>query len=427
MRLKPRQVATTATVLALVLGPALAGCAGSTPSGEGGGGGDGRGPITFAQGKDTTGHLDDILAIWNKKHPDEQVKLLELSESADEQRTSMVQNFQAQSNRYDVVGADVVWTAEFAAHGWLEPLDSARFGGSDLLPPTVETGKYEGKLYAAPYNSNAGLLYYRKDLVKQPPKTWGELIDSCKIAEQNNMGCYAGQFSQYEGLTVNVSEAINSAGGSVVESGGTEVAVDSSEAREGLQFLVDGFEQGYIPDEAITYDEEIGRRAFQQGNLLYLRNWPYVYPLANTKGPDSKIVGKFAVAPLPGPDGLGASTLGGYNMAISKYSENKKTAEDFVEFIQSEPIQRQILTKMALPPVRSDLYDDPALQKQIPYLATLKEAILNAETRPVTPAYNDVTLAVQKNSYEALQGKVSVDEAISAMTEELKQAAERAE
>lgn len=424
MRLKPRKQATMATVLALALGPALAGCAGSSPSGEGGSGGDGRGPITFAQGKDTTGHLDDILQTWNKDHPDEQVKLLELSESADEQRNSLVQNFQAQSSAYDVVGADVVWTAEFAARGWLEQLDKSRFGGPEILPPVVETGMYENKLYAAPYNSNAGFLYYRKDLVKQPPKTWAELIDSCKIAEQNNMGCYGGQFSQYEGLTVNVSEAINSAGGTVVENSGTEVTVDSPEARDGLQFLVDGFEQGYIPKEAITYDEEIGRRAFQQGNLLYLRNWPYVYALANTKGPDSKIVGKFAAAPLPGLNGPGASTLGGYNMGISAYSENKKTAEDFVEFIQSEPIQRRILTEMSLPPVRANLYDDPKLQKIAPYLPTLKKAILAAETRPVTPYYNEVTLAIQKNSYAALQGKMSVDEALAAMAEELQAAAE---
>ncbi|MGH8866781.1 MAG: ABC transporter substrate-binding protein [Actinomycetes bacterium] len=407
------------------LTPAFAGCSGSTPSGEGGGDGDGRGPITFARGKDTTGHLQEVLDTWNKQHPKEKVTLHELPESADEQRAGMVQNFQAESGEYDVVGADVVWTAEFAARDWIEPLDKETFGGSQLLPPTVETGMYGGKLYAAPWNSNAGFLYYRSDLVKSPPKTWDELIDDCKIAEQNDMDCYAGQFAQYEGLTVNASEAINSTGGTVLNESGTEAAVDSAEAKEGLEFLVNGFKEGYIPKEAITYDEETGRRAFQQGNLLFLRNWPYVYGLANTKGPDSKIVGKFDVVPLPGPDGPGASTLGGYNLAVSSFSENQKTAKDFIEFMQSEEIQRRVLTDLSLPPVVTSLYDDPALQKKLGYLATLKEAILQAETRPVTPNYNEVTLAIQKNAYEALQGKMTVDEATAAMAEELNQASER--
>lgn len=426
MRLKPRQVATSATVLALVLGPALAGCAGSTPSGEGGGGGDGRGPITFATGKDTSGKLPDIIDMWNQDHPDEKVKLLELSESADEQRNSMVQNFQAQSAAYDVVNADVIWTAEFAARGWLEPLETERFASDAILPATVDTGMYEDELFAMPFTSDGGMLYYRKDLVKQPPETWDELVDSCKIAERESMDCYAGQFAQYEGLTVNVSEAINSTGGAVMENDGKDVAVDSSEAREGLEFLANGFKEGYIPKEAITYMEEEGRRAFQQGKLLYLRNWPYVYNLANTKGPDSKIVGKFAVAPLPGPDGPGASTLGGHNLALSKFSENKETAKDWMAFMQSEEVQRQLLLEMSLAPVRADLYDDSELQKAAPYLETLKQSILNAETRPVTPAYNAVTLAVQKNAYPALQGRVSVDEALKNMAEELQQAAEQA-
>jgi multiple sugar transport system substrate-binding protein len=409
----------------------LAGCAGSAPgggdggSGGGDGGGDGRGPITFATGKDTSGKLQGLIDSWNEDHPDEKVKLLELSESADEQRASMVQNFQAGTGAYDVVNSDVVWTAEFAARGWLEPLDEERFASDEILPATVETGMYDGKLYAMPFTSDGGMLYYRSDLVKNPPKTWDELVDSCSIAEKNDMGCYAGQFAQYEGLTVNASEAINSAGGSILNEDGTKAAVDSPEAKEGLQFLVDGFKEGYIPKEAITYKEEEGRRAFQQGRLLYLRNWPYVYGLANTKGPDSKVVDKFEVAPLPGQDGPGASTLGGHNLALSADSENKETAKDWMEYMQSEEMQRKELTELSHAPVLASLYDDPELQKEIPYLDTLKQSILNAETRPVTPNYNEVTLAVQEHAYAALQGDKSVDQALADMSEELNSATER--
>lgn len=403
----------------------LAGCGGSTPNSGGGSSNESRGPITFATGKDTTGKLHEILDLWNKSHPKETVKLLELSDNADEQRNAMVQNFQAKSGTYDVVNADVIWTAEFAARGWLAELGND-VSPSGIIPAVMETAKYNGKIYAAPWVTDGGMLYYRTDLVKSPPKTWDELKQDCNtIAKPKGMDCYAGQFKQYEGLTVNVSEAINSAGGDIMKNSGKDVVVDSPEARKGLQFLVDGFKQGWIPKAAITYQEEEGRRSFQQGNLLFLRNWPYVYGLANTKGPDSKIVGKFAVAPLPGPNGPGASTLGGHNLALSAFSKHKATARDWIKFMQTESVQRQIALKLSLAPVLESLYDDPQLVKALPYLPTLKQSILQAKVRPVTPNYNEVTTAIEKESYAALQGTKSVDQAIKDMKSDLEQAAKR--
>lgn len=422
MRNSRLAVAASAALVATVVGA----CSGSTPSGDSsanGGGDNARGPITLATGKDTTGKLQKILDQWNTAHPDEKVTMFELSEKADDQRSAMVQNFQARSDRFDVVNADVIWTAEFAARGWIDPLDG-KIDTSALLPATVETGKYNGKLYAAPFTSDGGMLYYRKDLVPNPPKTWDELISDCAIATQHNMGCYAGQFAQYEGLTVNVSEAINSSGGDIVTNGGKDVTVDSPEAKKGLEFLVNGFKQGYIPKEAITYQEEDSRRAFQQGKLLFLRNWPYVYNLAKAPGKDSVVQDKFAVAPLPGPNGPGASTLGGHNLALSAFSKHKATAVDWIKFMESQDVQRQMLVDLSNAPVIAALYDDAQLQQQVPYLATLKQSILNAKPRPVTPVYNEVTLAVEKNSYAALQGKKSVDDALKDMASDLKQAAE---
>lgn len=417
-----RKSRLTAAVSLAVLATIASGCSGSTPGSDNTASDNGRGPITFATGKDTTGQLQKLLDQWNTAHPSEKVTMVELSESADDQRNAMVQNFQAKSSRFDVVNADVVWTAEFAARGWIAPLDG-KVDTSALLPATVATATYNGKLYAAPYASDGGMLYYRKDLVPTPPKTWDELKADCAVAKQNNMGCYAGQFAQYEGLTVNVSEAINSAGGDIVKNSGKDVTVDSAEAKKGLQFLVDGFQQGYIPKEAITYQEEEGRRAFQQGHLLFLRNWPYVYNLAKAPGKDSVVQDKFAVAPLPGPDGPGSSTLGGHNLALSSFSKHQQSAIDWMKFMESTDIQRQLLTELSNAPVVASLYDDPQLQQQVPYLATLKASILNAKTRPVTPVYNEVTLAIEKNSYEALQGKKSVDDALKDMAADIKRAA----
>ena len=142
------------------------------------------------------------------------------------------------------------------------------------------------------------MLYYRKDLVPTPPTTWDEMMGMCSIAEENNMACYAGQFAKYEGLTVNASEAINSAGGSVLDDDG-KPNLTRRKRKAGLENLAKAYADGNIPKEAITYQEEQGRQAFQDGKLLFHRNWPYVYNLATTEG-SSKVKDKFGVAPLPG-------------------------------------------------------------------------------------------------------------------------------
>jgi len=408
-----------------VLGLVLAGCSGgggsSSPSQENL---DGKGPITYVQGKDNSNVVRPLIAKWNKAHPDEKVTFKEQSDQADQQHDDLVQNFQAKNPNYDVVDVDVVWTAEFAAKGWLQPLTgSMAVKNPDLLKPTIATGNYNGTQYAAPQTSDGGLLYYRTDLVKTPPTSWDDMMKDCTIAKQAGIGCYAGQFAQYEGLTVNTAEAINTAGGTIVAKNGKTPTVDSADSKKGLQRLVDGFKDGNIPADAITYQEEQGRQAFEAGKLMFLRNWAYVYNLAKTDG-SSVVKDKFAIAPLPGNgDGKpGASSLGGHNAAISVYSKHKKTAHDFVEFLQSKDTQKFFLTQGSLAPVIGSLYTEPDLVKQFGFLPTLKKSIESAVPRPVTPFYPAVTKAIQDNAYAALKGDKSVNQAISDMSAAIKSA-----
>lgn len=373
---------------------------------------EGRGPITYVEGKDTsdTGIIKQLVDAWNSAHPDEQVTFKEQSNDADQAREDLVQHMQAKQTDYDVMGLDVVWTAEFAAKGWLQPLkDAFALDTAGLLEPTVASATYNGTLYAAPKNTNGGLLFYRTDLVPTPPKTWGEMLAACEIARQNQIGCYAGQFAPYEGLTVNTAEVINAFGGTFVGPDGKTATVDSPEARAGLQTLVDAYANGDIPEEAITFKEPESQKAFEDGSLLFLRNWPYVYGTAAKEG--SQVIGKYGVAPLPGKDGVGSSTLGGYNVGISAFSEHKETALDFIKFITGEQAQR-IIADGAFPPVRAALYDDPAVVEKMPYLPALKESLLNAVPRPVTPFYPAVSKAVQDNAYSAIKGEKTVDQAI---------------
>jgi multiple sugar transport system substrate-binding protein len=407
----------------VLLASACGGDDGSS-GGNGGGGGalEGRGPITFATGKDTSGFLPKQVAAWNSQHPDEKVEIKELPENANDQRQQMVQNAQNQSDAFSVLNMDVVWTSEFAANQWIEQLPEDKFPDlPKLIPATVETAKYRDKLYAVPITSDGGLLYYRKDLLDQAgvqvPKTWDEMLAAClavqaKVPSAKGMSCYAGQFEKYEGLTVNFSEAINSAGGVVVDKDG-KANVDTPEALAGLEELTKGFSTGAIPKAAITYKEEEGRRAFQEGKLLFHRNWPYVYALANKTDGSSKIVNKFGVAPLPGKSGPGVSSLGGHDYAISKFAKNKATAVDFINFMASEARQKVNLSGSSQAPTYASLYDDPALNKQFPYLAPLKASILGAQPRPRVVKYGDVTAAIQDAAYNALSGKTPPKQALT--------------
>ncbi|MFJ6483725.1 MULTISPECIES: ABC transporter substrate-binding protein [unclassified Streptomyces] len=381
-----------------------------------------RGPLTLVTAGDLTDYLPPLLADWNEAHPDERVTLVELPDSADETRAQMISELRSGRHRFDVLNIDVAWTSEFAAAGWISPLRRERFPLDAFLRPVVDTATFDGRLYAVPYVTNAGLLYYRKDLLdqegEQPPRTWDELIRQARtIAPKYGLDGYAGQFLPYEGLTVNVTEAVHSAGGSILRDDGARVSVDSDAARTGLRFLADGVREGWISRDALGYKEEESRRAFQEGRLLFLRNWPYVYADAGAEG--SKVAGKFGAVPLPGPDGPGTSVLGGSNLAVSSRARHPASAADLISYLTSERVQRQVLTKGSLPPVRAALYEDPELVRAHPYLPTLRQSVLSAVPRPKSPRYDQVSLTVQAVAQDVLALRQTPEQAAARLAREL--------
>ncbi|MCO5999202.1 ABC transporter substrate-binding protein [Actinoallomurus rhizosphaericola] len=413
-----KQRSSRRSLLGAVLALGLCACGCSGGSGDPAGGG----PITWASFKEPTGTLRKIVDGWNSSHPGAKVTLVDLPEAADAQRRQLVQNAQIRSTAFDVVTLDAVWTAEFAANRWVEPLTGLDTGG--FLAPSLRTGQYRGRLYAAPWLTGAGLLYYRTDLlakagVSRPPRTWQELTDDCaKVRRSVDIGCYAGQYDEYEGLTVNVTEAIDSAGGRVLDASGRP-ALNTPEALAGLRFLTDGLQRGLIPKAALTYQEENGRRAFEAGDLLFHRNWGYVYALAGRTDGSSRVAGRFAVAPLPGRTGPGVSTLGGNNVAISAYSKHKRTALEFIRYVTGVEAERTFGLGSAYPMSRAALYSDPAMVKAQPYLPTLAVSIRNAVPRPEAVRYGDVTTAIQEAAYTALRGRISPEGALARLQAEL--------
>lgn len=384
----------------------------------------GRGPVTLATGRDLTGYLQHVLDGWNRAHPLEKATLVELPEAADEVRAQMADSLRSGSDRFDVLNIDVAWTSEFAGAGWIAPVDPRGLPMDRLLDSVKGTATFRGRLYAVPYVTNAGLLYYRRDILDrehlQPPRTWAELERQAKtLAPKYRIGGYAGQFLPYEGLTVNVTEAVQSAGGGILGGEGSLVTVDSAAAREGLGFLVRGVREGWIPREALRFKEEESRRAFQDGRLLFLRNWPYVYDLASA--PDSQVAGRFAAVPLPGPGGPGAGVLGGSNLAVNAHSRHPRTAADLMAYMTGESVQRQVLTEGSLPPVWADLYRDPGLVRRYPYLPVLEQSLKAARPRPKSARYEQVSLAVAAVSRDALALHTTPDEAVARLDRELRE------
>ncbi|WP_369168498.1 ABC transporter substrate-binding protein [Streptomyces sp. R28] len=383
----------------------------------------GRGPLTLATAGDLTGYLGSVLDGWNRTHPGEKVTLVELPDSADETHAQMTTDLRGgDRSRFDVLNIDVSWTSEFAAQGWIRPLTRDRFPLDTFLPPVVDTATYDGQLYAVPYVTNAGLLLYREDILAKegvdPPRTWSELERAAKtIAPKYGLDGYAGQFLPYEGLTVNAAEAVYSAGGSILGDEGERVTVNSTAAREGIGFLARGVREGWIPKRALTYKEEESKQAFQDGRLLFLRNWPYAYVGASAKG--SPVAGKIGAVPLPGPDGPGTSVLGGSNLAVSTHARHPDSAARLIAYLASERVQRQVLTRGALPPVRADLYEDPELVREFPYLPTLRESVRTAAPRPKSPRYDQVSLVVQAVVRDAMTGRETPEAAVRRLAREL--------
>jgi multiple sugar transport system substrate-binding protein len=378
-----------------------------------------QGDIEHWQGKDVTGAIPKLIEQFNDQHPNGKVTFKELPDEADQQRQQMIQNTQIKNPKMGVIQVDVVWTAEFAAKGYVEALPADVFPTEGIVPAALDSATYFNKVYAYPIASNAGLLFYRKDLLDkydlEPPTTFDEMKAACDTirgGEDNaKLECFAGQYNKYEGLTVNFDEAVHGAGGVIVGDDG-KPNVATPEATKGLQTLVDWFKDGYIPKGAITWTEEEGRQAFQNGTLIFHRNWPYVYPLANKTDGSSKIAGKFDVAPLPGITGPGVSSLGGGNYAIAKNAENKGTAADWIKFMAAAEQQKARTLITSDPPVVAAVYTDDEVVKKYPYFPTLLESIETAKPRPKAVEYGDVTRAIQDAAYGALQGQTAPDAAL---------------
>ena len=428
-----------ATTLVVACATLVAACGSSNDKGGGGGGdthgsaatqGVGKAPtladsqnatgtVTYCLGKDTAGNNHAAVAQFNAKYKAQglSAKLVEFPTSADEQRKQFVQRQRAKSADCDVFLSDVVWTAEFAQQRWLLDMsDYVNERQSEFIPSTLETIRYNDRYWGVPQATDAAFMYYREDKVSTVPQTWQELYSEAKAD-----GGIVYQGASYEGLTCDFLELAFAAGGKVLSDDGKKSLINSPENLKALQFMVNGLKEGAAPKAVTTYMEEESRRAFESGRFAFMRNWPYAYALGNLKG--SKVKGKFKVVPFPAFEGGGkAGILGGHNLVISTYSKNPKGAVMLIDYLTSAPVEKMYAAKYSIAPVLNATYDDPDVQKALPFAQELRQAVTQAKSRPVSPVYPQISEAIYTNVNDALSGTKSPQDALKAADDQVNRA-----
>ena len=350
-----------------------------------------------------------------------------LPAQADAQREQLVRRLGAEDSSIDIVGMDVIWTAEFANAGWLRPWEGERASQvtDGVFDSVVESASFEGQLYAAPYTSNTQLLWYRKDRVPNPPQTWEQMLQQAK-----DIGPAEGQIqvqaNRYEGFTVWINSMIASAGTEVL-TGPTEVALSDEPTKEAIATMAEFASSDVAPANIDTSTEDTARLGFEAGESAFMINYPFVYPSAKENAPD--VFKEIAATKYPAITGDEPSRppLGGINLAVSKYSEHPDLTFDAISCLVQPSNQVIAATLGGLPPVTEDLYASKEIKDAYPGFADdIKASIDDAAPRPLTPAYTDLSLAMQRALHPI--GDISpddVDAAFDKLRENVEQAVKR--
>jgi multiple sugar transport system substrate-binding protein len=319
---------------------------------------------------------------------------------------------------YELVYMDVIWTAKFAEKGWILPLEEW-FPPKEqeaFLPGDIEAGHYKGIFYRAPVRSDAGVLYYRKDLIPDPPETWREFEDICrKYARPPERYGIVFQGMQYEGLVCNYLEHLWGAGGTVLDEEGN-AHLGTRENIMALEFMKKIIDENWAPKAVLTFQEQHALEFFEKGNALMMRNWPYAWKVLN----DSPLRGKIGVAPLihrPGAES--ASTLGGWGLGIARAAPHPQAAGKFIQFVTSSEAQRILHFKRGAVPSRKSLFNDEEVLRESPYYRELFEVLSRARPRPVHPDYPRISAILQKHVSAVLVGIMSPGEASRGMNRAL--------
>lgn len=375
-------------------------------------------------------------AAWSEKTGNT-VNVISTPNSATERLALYQQILGAGAGDIDVYQIDVIWPGILGNHFVdLTPyMDGAEKAHFDAI---VANNTLNGKLLAMPWFTDAGVLYYRRDLLDKygvaVPGTWQELTAAAKTIQDGERAAgnskfwgYVWQGRAYEGLTVDALEwVVSFNGGNVVEPDGT-ISINNPMAVEALK-LAASWVGTISPEGVLSYAEEEARGVFQSGNAAFMRNWPYAWSLGNSA--DSPIKDKIGVAALPkgGPDGRSAAGLGGWQLAVSKYSKNPDLAADLVKYLTSYEEQKRRAIEGSYNPTIAALYQDPDVLAANPFFGSLYDTFVNATPRPSTVTgtkYNRVSKEFWTAVHQTLSGSVPAEKALATLERKLKQVARK--
>ena len=367
---------------------------------------------------------EQIIEAFQEENPNISINLIELPENTSDKLQALLIALRSGDDSIDFFNADVTWTPLFASSGLIDDVekDFPASERSAFLPSTIDAASYNGKVWGIPFRTDAGVLYYRKDLLneynKEVPETWEELkntsleIVTAEREAGNEMYGMAGSMKQYEGLTCNAVEWFYSNGGTVIDDSGN-IKINTPENKEILALIREMVELDLYPEGILSYGSGDVRASMFQGNQVFMRAWPKAYALS-MNDESSNVVGKLGVAELPrGKSGeMGHSTLGGWQLFVSKNSTHKAEALQFMKFYASEYAMKLHALNDSYLPARAALYSDEEILAANPFFGMIEDILANAVPRPKTPFYAETSSIIQVEVQKALNGSKSVDQAL---------------
>jgi len=386
--------------------------------------------LNYYSHPDEKGERNAMILAFEEQYPNVKVNLVELPTDTSKKLTMLSTVLQAEDPSLDIFDADVIWPPIFASAGWVEPIDDYLTSEEidAYLPGAILSNEYKGSYYGIPYRTDTGMLYYRKDLLekydKPVPTTWDELTETAKYIieeEGGNMSGHAGSWKQYEGLTCNLTEFIWSYGGRVLDDDGN-VALNSPEAIAAVTRMTDMINKDNItPEGVITFGSGDARAVFFAGEMVFLRDWPSGWN--KSQNPEnSKIVGKVGIAALPtgGEGQTSYSTLGGWQIMVSAFSEHKEEAIAFAKFRAGEYSQILMAKELSHIPSLKSLYSNPEVLEAMPFLESMYPAIIHAYPRPKSPYYAELSNILQVETQLAFIKQKTPEEAVKDATMQIK-------
>lgn len=338
---------------------------------------------------------DAAAACTNQAAGRYRIALNPLPSDADQQREQLVRRLAAADPAIDIIGMDVIWTAEFAAAGWILPWpeQASQRISNGRLPVSIESARYKSQSWAVPFTSNAQLLWYRSDRIAEAPQNWQTLI---AVAEApNTPGALQLQGQRYEGLTVFFVSLLASAGGAVLDANG-ELSLPDEATLAALKLMQRIATSPTVSPSLATDREDQARLAFETGRPSFMLNYSFVWPSAQQNAPEVAKHMAYSLWPAVNPQHPSRVTLGGINLGVAAHGRHPQLAFEAAECLASAANQIKAAVQGGMPPTLEALYDNPEVRRQFPFADTLHDALRDAVLRPPSPLYNDISLAISR-------------------------------